>query len=152
MLQSYSQKRIKIKDPEIEFSMELPKKWKTQNDDYYFFVLNPKWENTQLTLTYYNENTPRELEEIVDTRLTFSYPDIEGFKHKDTGFAEIDGVQALWVKYESKLEGIKMLNVEHIFIKEGQVWYILTSIPKEEFESRYATFEKIVLGLTCSYR
>lgn len=148
----FSQKRIRIKDPEIEFSLELPKKWKTQNDDYYFFVLNPKWENTQLTLTYYNENTPRQLDEIVDTRLRFSYPEIDGFKHKDTGFTEIDGVQALWVKYESKLERNKMLNVEYIFLKEGQVWYVLTSLPEEDFDSQHPILEEVVLSLQCRYR
>ena len=146
-----AQKRTVIKDPEIEFSMEIPKKWKTRNDEYYFHIYNPKWEGSQLTLTYYNENTPRELGEIVDTRLNFSYPDIEGFKHKNTEELTIDGVPAYRIDYASKNGGEKIKNSEYIFIKEGQVWYVLVSIPMQTHEEQFPVFRKIAESLKCRF-
>lgn len=150
-LNTLAQKRTTITDPDIKFSLEIPRKWKTQNDEYYFHVFNPKWENSQLTLTYYNENTPRELGEIVDTRLTFSYPEIPGFKHRDTHELQIDGVTAYRVDYDSKSEGLKMKNSEYIFLKEGQVWYVLIAIPKENVEDQFPIFQKIAESLQCEY-
>jgi len=146
-----AQERVTIKDPEIEFSFELPKKWVTQNDDFYFYVFNPDWSNTQLAITYFNMNTPRELEEIVDTRKKFSYIEIEGYSYIDTKNLEIDGVTAYSVEYNSKSEDVKLANKEYIFVKEGQVFYLLFTTERRLYDERVAPFESLVKSFRCSY-
>ena len=146
------QERITIQDPEIVFSMDVPEGWKTRNDDYYFFVLNPKAKGSQLTITYYNENTPRDLVEIVDTRIKFSYPDIEGFKHIDSVPTTLSGEDALMVKYHSKKGKKKLYNEEYIFIKAGQIFYLLVTIPEEDKNNQLRSYQDVVLSFKGDYR
>ena len=147
----FGQNRITITDSEIEFSLELPVGWETQNDDFYFHVFNPEWERAHLSITYYNENTPRKLDEIVDTRLIFSYPKIEGFKHLDTDLTTIDGVETISVHYQFMEDGIKMLSRETIFIKEGQIFYLNAAVEKNYLESRMVEFDTVVNSFQCRY-
>lgn len=146
-----AQDRMIIEDPEITFSFDLPKGWVSQDDDYYFMVFNPEWESTQLAITYYNLNTPRELEEVVDTRKKFSYPGLPGYKHIDTQHLEIDGVTAYAIAYSSRQEDLRLLNKEYIFIKEGQIFYLLFTATRENFDDRLPGFESLILGFSCSY-
>ena len=147
-----AQERVTIKDPEIQFSFDLPKDWVTQNDDFYFYVFNPEWDNTQLAITYFNMNTPRELEEIVDTRKKFSYIEIEGYSYIDTKNLEIDGVTAYAVEYNSKSEDVKLINKEYVFVKEGQVFYLLFTTERKLYDERLLPFEFLVKGFRCQYR
>lgn len=145
-----AQERMTVTDPEIEFSFDLPDGWETKNDDYYFYILDPDSKSSQLSITYFNENTPRELDEIVETRLKYTYPEMKGFKHLETDLAEIDGVQSYVVKFKSKLRKKTLINHEYIFLKEGQVFYLLLTVDQEE-EGHLRRFSGILTSFSCRY-
>lgn len=77
----YAQKRITVTDPEIEFSYELPKKWKYVDNGYYIIVFSPSAIESEFLQITYTESGTADSEEhftfIIDKLLPINEKDFK---------------------------------------------------------------------------
>lgn len=145
---SFGQKRVTIDDPEIQFSVVVPKKWKQFNDDYYYYLIIPsKSRNEYLTITYLetNDQSP---DKNFDVAVNYFYPRNEtGYKLLETGNDEVDGKPAKWGIFTSKYEGEEYKSILYMFIENNQIFKIRGITLSSNFEQYAETFVSTIKSI-----
>lgn len=145
---SFAQKRVTIDDPEIQFSVVVPKKWRQFNDEYYYYLIIPsKNSNEYLTITYLetNDQSP---DKNFDVAVNYSYPRNEtGYRLLETGTDEVDGKPAKWGIFISKYEGQEYKSVLYMFVENKQIFKVRGIALSSNFDQHIETFIRTIKSI-----
>lgn len=145
---TFAQKEITVKDPEIEFKFTKPNGWKTQNDEYYYYVYSPKVRDAFVSIPYVESNKESKIEHDFDLVIQYFYPNNEpGFKLIETGDDMVDNVRAKWAKYQSSYQGTIRFTILYMFKKNGQTFKIVGSAGEHDFDKISEDFIKIIKSI-----
>lgn len=141
---TYAQKRQVVQDPDIEFSYELPKGWKTFDDEYYLYLIpRSRYGDENFSITYLETNRT-DLEEQFDSTLKHFYPLNEpGFKVIDRGDETVGESEAKWAIFDSTLDNIKYRSYLFFFIENGQIFKLRGTARLKNFGKYKSQFLQI---------
>ena len=143
-LDSYGQKRTTIKDPEIEFSLEIPKKWQGINSDVYFYVIPPESNNDEhLAITYVEADTANLSYMFEFTINDFYRLNEPNYTLIDKGTDTVGSSTAEWAVFESKVNSIEYKSLLYFFKQSEQIFKLRGTARK----SNYEKFEKGFLSI-----
>jgi hypothetical protein len=147
-LSSYSQIRETITDPEIEFSVEVPKGWLKYDDGYtYLLIIPSEFGDENLSLTYFlNEDTC--LQKDFDISVKTMFPlNIPGYKLLSAGDNIIDKQSAKWAIFTSTINGTEYKSILYMFYKHRQAFTIQGTTRKQNFNIYVNDFEAVIKSL-----
>ena len=120
---SYSQHRVSISDPEIEFSLEVPKNWQEYDDGYFYYLVIPTRNGDEhLSITYLETDDESPDENFEFSMKQFFPLNEPGYQLIETGNDQIDGKPAKWGVFTSEVEGIKYKSIVYMYIDYGQIF------------------------------
>lgn len=140
----FCQKRQVVQDPDIEFSYELPKGWKTFDDEYYLYLIpRSRYGDENFSITYLETNRT-DLEEQFDSTLKHFYPLNEpGFEVIDQGDETVGESEAKWAIFDSTLDNIKYRSYLFFFIENGQIFKLRGTARLKNFGKYKSQFLQI---------
>ncbi|MBO3698153.1 hypothetical protein [Roseivirga sp. E12] len=141
---AFGQKRQVVEDPDIEFSYELPKGWKTFDDEYYLYLIpRSRHGDENFSITYLETNRT-DLEEQFKSTLKHFYPLNEpSFKVIDQGDETVGESKAKWAIFDSEFENIKYRSYLFFFIQNGQIFKLRGTARLDNFDKHRANFLRI---------
>jgi hypothetical protein len=147
-LVSYGQKRTTIKDPEIEFSLEIPKKWQGFNTDLYFYVIPPKSNDDEHLAITYVEADSANLSYLFEFTIKDLYKLNEpNYKLIDKGTDTVGSSPAEWAIFESKVNSIEYKSVLYFFRQSGQTFKLRGTARKANYEKLENGFLSIIKSM-----
>lgn len=147
--EAFGQKRQVVKDPEIEFSYELPKGWKTFDDEYYLYLIpRSRHGDENFSITYLETNRT-DLEEQFESTLKHIYPLNEpGFKVIEQGDETVGESKAKWAIFDSEFENVKYRSYLFFFIQDRQIFKLRGTARLKNFEKHMPHFIRISKSMT----
>jgi len=145
---SIAQKRITIKDPEIEFSLEIPKRWQKHDNGYYYYLIPPSpYNDEHLSITYVESDTTNLSYMFEFTINDFYRLNEANYKLLDNGNDTVGLTLAKWAIFESKVNSIEYKSLLYFFKQNGQIFKLRGTARKEnydKYEKRYISIIKSI--------
>lgn len=148
----FSQKRFTVKDPEIEFSYELPTQWQRYDDGYNLYLKPPTQNNDEIFLITYLETDRTDLEPLFDFTINKLLPINEpGFTLKEKGDEKVRELDAKWAIFDTKIDDVTYRNFLFFFIENSQI-FKLRGVARthnfEKYKDSFLTISKSIRSTT----
>jgi hypothetical protein len=141
-----------IQDPEITFSIEIPKDWRVEDDGYTFAIVPPAGGREYLDFTYF-ETTETDLEKAFEfTVLAFNGPEALDTEIIDQGSDQVNGVPARWALLSLTTDSIPYHRLTYLLIKDGQYYIFQATAEPANFDYYRPKFEKAIKSLKTEAR
>jgi len=136
-----------VEDPEITFSMEIPKDWRVVDDGYTFAIVPPTGDYQVIEFTYY-ETSEVDLNKAFEfTVLAFNDTTELDTKILERGDDTVNEVAAKWALTSFEVEGQLLYRLVYLLIKDGQ-YYIFKGVSHPANIEHYRPiFEKVFRSL-----
>jgi hypothetical protein len=136
-----------VEDPEITFSMEIPKDWRVEDDGYTFAIVPPSGGREYMEFTYY-ETSETDLEKAFDfTVLAFNGPDELDAKILVRGDDMINDAPAKWAKMSFEVDDTLYYRLVYLIIKDGQYYIFRGNALPDNFDFYRPIFERTIHSL-----
>ena len=144
-----SQQRVKVVDPDLEFSVEVPEGWETKNTDYYYYVIMPaKLGNANISITYVEEDTDIPLDDIVKFKIEHFFPlNVPEFKLVESGNDAVGNTVAKWVTYSSSSEGVDFKSIHYFYSENGHTFEVVGMATSSTFDKYLPKIKKVIKSI-----
>jgi hypothetical protein len=144
---TFSQEHHIVEDPEITFSIEIPKDWRVEDDGLTFAIVPPAGGREYLDFTYF-ETTETDLEKAFEfTVLAFNGPEALDTEIIDQGSDRVNGVPARWALLSLTTDSIAYHRLTYLLIKDGQYYIFKGTAKSANFEYYRPIYEKAIRSL-----
>lgn len=147
-LLSLAQKEIKVTDPDIAFTLNVPDKWQKSDDGYYLLISPPTSSGDEYLSVTYFETSFNSVKENFEGDIKHGFPkEISNFKLVETGEDNFGDTEALWAIYDSKEKGTDYRTLAYYFRQNGQLFKLKGQARKKKFEDIREDYVMIIRSL-----